>query len=132
MNRDTTPSPSPATDQPPIPFQPNCPSCNLPGDLRQTPGDGAVLLEHNDPAAPLTAADVPIHYRWIPIGHHAARRLPGDVDPTTVCQVEHALVCPSHAFPPLRSARLRERHRLNMDRARCASDRFQDGDVPDF
>ncbi|MFC9734311.1 DUF6083 domain-containing protein [Streptomyces roseolus] len=130
MTTDTTARTLPTADLPLIPA--HCPSCGLPGDLRQTPSGATVLLEHNDVAAPLTAADVPVRYRWTPIGHFAAGQLPDDISPETACQVEHRIVCPAtHSDVPLRSARLRERRRLNKDRQQCARDRHEEDDPCD-
>ncbi|MGY3341078.1 hypothetical protein ACVW0K_007271 [Streptomyces filamentosus] len=105
-----------------------CAACGLPGDLRKTPHGALVLLEHNDPVAPLTAADIPARYRWAPDGHFDVIRLPEDAGPEAACQVEHQLVCPAGDRDlPLPSARLRERRRLNMDRRQCARDLYDDG-----
>lgn len=97
---------------------PICPSCGLPGELWTTPTDEHVLLESNDPAAPLRVGAVPGPYRWIIMGHRA-HPAPEAADLTAVCHVSHAAVCPRMPLESVPPSLLRRR-RLNEARYECA------------
>ncbi|MFE4177121.1 DUF6083 domain-containing protein [Streptomyces sp. NPDC056909] len=105
------------------PATPCCPSCGLPGDLLATPEGRTVLLDSNDPTAPLRAGDVPSGFRWTLIDYYA-HRLPDSAAPTAPCQVDHALVCP-RSQADLASSALQQRRLLNEARRRRAEELFE-------
>lgn len=109
-----------STPASPIGETPLCLSCGLPGELWTTQHGAQILLESNDPAAPLRASDVPEPHRWI-VTAHLARRLSDVTDPSMVCQVAHAAVCPRvpQAAVPLS---LLGRRALNQKRLRRATE----------
>ncbi|WP_432063537.1 DUF6083 domain-containing protein [Streptomyces sp. S1] len=98
----------------------SCSSCGLPGELWTTPEGLHVLLDSNDPMAPLRAGDVPAGYGWTVADHHA-HPVPDGTASEVPCQADHILVCPCRPAT-LFSPALLERRLLNKDRLYCAQE----------